>query len=84
MSGAVFNAEAEQKEEQKKDEKKRARESQLTSATLEFVCDHPGCHFEATNQAGLSNHQCQKHAPAIIVQCDHCGKPFNHHRLHNQ
>ena len=83
MSGALLNAEAERKEDQMKDEKKSAGESRLTAATLELVCDHPGCHFEATNWAGLTNHQCQKHAPAIIVQSEHCRKPFNRQGLHN-
>ena len=53
------------------------------TATSQLVCDYPGCNFEAINRAGLTNHQCQKHTLAIIVQCDHCGKPLSCQRFHN-
>ena len=62
---------------------KRQRQQRLFVSESALHCNHPGCSFQARNQAGLTNHQRQRHFTIQIIQCQYCHQAFHHQGLHN-
>ena len=65
-----------------KDEKKRRQQQRLIVSESALHCSHPGCFFQAQNQAGLSNHR-QRHFTIQMIQCQYCHQTFHQQGLHN-
>ena len=59
-----LNQQKEADEKHCKDKQKRRREARQTTSVLALHCDEVGCGFTALTQAGLVNHQRQKHGPS--------------------
>ena len=78
-----LNQQKEADEKHRKDEQKRRREARQTTSFLSLRCDELGCEFAALTQAGLVNHQRQKHCPSSTGQCKFCCQTFNRQGLHN-
>ena len=57
----LLNKQAEDKEKAYKNEQKQRRQQCLVVSESALHCSHPGCSFQARNQAGLTNHQRQRH-----------------------
>ena len=79
----LLNKQAEDKEKSCKDEKKRRQQQRLVVSESALHCNHPGCSFQARNQAGLSNHQRQRHVTTQMIQCQFCHQAFHQQGLHN-
>ena len=79
----LLNKQAEDKEKSCKDEKKRRRQQRLVVSESALHCSHPGCSFLAQNQAGLTNHQRQRHFTIQMIQCQYCHQTFRQQGLHN-
>ena len=71
------NKNAESDEKACKDMKKRRREDRLAATTSTLRCDHPGCSFIATTNAGITNHKRQKHQQLVEASCRYCHQTFN-------
>ena len=78
-----LNRQKEADEKDRKDEQKRRREARHTTSVLALHCDEVGCGFTALTQAGLVNHQRQKHGLSLTDQCKFCHQTFNRQGLHN-
>ena len=78
-----LNQQKEAVEKHRKDEQKRRREARHTTSVLALHCNEVGCGFTALTQAGLVNHQRQKHSPSSTGQCKFCRQTFNRQGLHN-
>ena len=78
-----LNQQKEADEKYRKDEQKRRREARHTTSVLALHCDEVGCGFTALTQAGLVNHQRQKHGPSSTDQCKFCHQTLNRQGLHN-
>ena len=79
----LLNNQAEDKEKACKDEQKRRRQQRLLVSESALHCNHPGCSFQARNQAGLTNHQRQRHFTTQTIQCQYCHQAFHQQGLHN-
>ena len=55
----------------------------IVSESALHCSHHPDCSFLARNQAGLTNHQQQRHFTIQIIQCQYCHQTFHQQRLHN-
>ena len=77
------NKNAESDEKACKDMKKRRREDRLAATTGTLRCDHPGCSFIATTNAGITNHKRQKHQQLVEASCRYCHQTFNVQGLRN-
>ena len=78
-----LNQQKEADEKHCKDEQKRRREARYTTSVLALHCNEVGCGFTTLTQAGLVNHQRQKHGPSLTDQCKFCHQTFNRQGLHN-
>ena len=78
-----LNQQKEAVEKHRKDEQKRRLEARHTTSVLALHCDEVGCGFTALTQAGLVNHQRQKHGPSSTDQCKFCRQNVNRQGLHN-
>ena len=79
----LLNKQAEDKEKACKDEQKRRQQQHLVVSESALHCSHPGCSFQARNQAGLTNHQRQRHFTIQMIQCQYCHQTFHQQGLHN-
>ena len=79
----LLNKQAEDKQKACKDEQKRRRQQHLLVSESALHCNHPGCSFQARNQAGLTNHQRQRHFTIQTIQCQYCHQAFHQQGLHN-
>ena len=47
-----------------------------------FVCDHPGCNAEFSQESALKRHKASKHGiDAVWIECDYPGCPYKTTRL---
>ena len=79
----LLSKQAEDKEKSRKDENKRQQQQHLVVSESALHCSHPGCSFQAWNQAGLTNHQRQRHFTIQMIQCQYCHQTFHQQGLHN-
>ena len=79
----LVNHQAEIREKSRKDEVKRRREQRLLDTEHSLHCNHPGCSFRAITKAGLINHQRQRHATNLKIQCQFCHQMFSKQGLCN-